>query len=163
MSIDTPFVPAPDAPPPASAATQTETERKRAIDILARTIYGEARGEPVRGKEAVACVVLNRVRRARLRGGYWWGGDVESVCRKPWQFSCWNEYDPNRAKLLAVDRTNRTFQTCLRVARRALAGTLQDPTKGATHYHTLNIEPPWARGRAACVIIGRHRFYNDIE
>ncbi len=138
-------------------------KRAREIDVLARTIYGEARGEPVRGKEAVAAIVLNRVRRARRLRGYWWGDDVESVCTKPWQFSCWNENDPNRAKIEAVENSNSTFKTCLRVARRALAGTLKDPTKGATHYHTLNVSPPWAKGRAAAVIIGRHRFYNDVE
>ena len=163
MSIDTPFVPEPQGGVPASNEVKTDASRKREIDVLARTIFGEARGESVRGKEAVASVVLNRVRRARRRGGYWWGGDIESVCLKPWQFSCWNVNDPNRPKLLNVDRNNRTFQTCLRVARRAVAGTLKDPTYGATHYHTLNIEPPWASGRAACVIIGRHRFYNDVE
>ncbi len=163
MSIDSPGASAPQAANSMSAETPSQTNRKRDIDILARTIFGEARGEPVRGKEAVACVVLNRVRRARVRGGYWWGGDIQSVCLKPWQFSCWNDNDPNRAKILKVDRTHRVFQTCLRVARRALAGTLKDPTHGATHYHTLNVEPPWAQGRAACVIIGRHRFYNDVE
>lgn len=139
------------------------TKREREIDLLARTIYGEARGEPVRGKEAVAAVILNRVRRARQRRGYWWGDCIESVCTKPWQFSCWNDGDPNREKLLKVNGGNTVFKTCQRVARRAVAGTMKDPTKGATHYHTLNVTPPWANGRVACVIIGRHRFYNDVE
>ncbi len=137
--------------------------REQSIDVLARTIYGEARGEPVRGKEAVAAVVVNRVRRARLRNGYWWGHDIKSVCQKPWQFSCWNESDPNRDKLCAVTSANSVFKTCLRVARRAVAGTLKDPTAGATHYHALGIEPPWARGHEPSATIGRHKFYADIE
>lgn len=41
---------------------------QHAADVLARTLYGEARGESVRGKEAVAAVVMNRVRRARAAG-----------------------------------------------------------------------------------------------
>lgn len=133
------------------------------IDVLARTIYGEARGEPVRGKEAVAAVILNRVRLAKRRGGYWWGNDIQEVCTKPWQFSCWNDNDPNRQKLLNVDRDNTVFKTCLRVARRGARGALKDPTRGSTHYHTLNIDPPWSSGRGPTVIIGRHQFYNDIE
>lgn len=137
--------------------------RDRDIDVLARTIYGEARGEPVRGKEAVACVILNRVRRAKRRGGYWWGEDIESVCLKPWQFSCWNDEDPNREKLLKVTGANSVFKTCQRVARRAVGGAIKDPTEGATHYHNVRIEPPWSRGRPPTVIIGQHTFYNNVE
>ncbi len=145
-----------EAPPPDSAASD--------VDVLARTIYGEARGELVAGQEAVACVILNRVRRARDRGGrYWWGSSIDEVCRRPWQFSCWNTDDPNRSKIEAVGKDNKTFKTCLRVARRAVAGTLKDVTEGATHYHASSINPPWATRRGPCAEIGNHLFYNDIE
>lgn len=40
-------------------------DRAVAIDTLARTIWGEARGESQTGQEAVANVVVNRVRRRR--------------------------------------------------------------------------------------------------
>lgn len=135
-----------------------------AADVLARTLWGEARGEKVRGIEAVAAVVMNRVRRAQNRGGrYWWGNSIQQVCQKPWQFSCWNPGDPNRAKLEQVSEQDRTFRICLRVARRAAAGVLDDPTGGATHYHTQNVAPPWARGRTPSASIGNHLFYNDVE
>ena len=134
------------------------------VEILARTIYGEARGEKISGKEAVANVVLNRVAKAQARGGrYWWGATVRDVCLKKWQFSCWNANDPNRSKILRVSRENRTYQTCLRIARRAIAGTLKDLTDGATHYHANYVFPPWARGRMYCAEIGNHQFYNDVE
>lgn len=134
------------------------------IDVLARTIYGEARGELVRGQEAVAAVVINRVRRARERGGrYWWGSTISEVCLKAWQFSCWNENDPNREKIETVTADNRTFRACLRVARRAVNGTLKDPTNGATHYHASTVQPAWSRRRAPCAEIGRHQFYSDVE
>ena len=131
--------------------------------LLARTLYGEARGEPVRGKEAVAAVILNRVRRSRDRGGYWWGDDIAQVCLKPWQFSCWNDDDPNRVKVENVGPRNRVFQSCLRIARRAITGALDDPTHGATHYHGAAANPPWARGRAPSAEIGGHVFYVGIE
>lgn len=127
-------------------------------DILARTLYGEARGESVRGKEAVACVIMNRTRRAS-----WWGKTVAEVCRHPWQFSCWNEADPNRAKIMRVDDSDRVFRICVRIARRAIAGVLDDPTKGATHYHTRTILPNWARALSPSAEIGNHLFYNDVE
>jgi len=134
------------------------------VEILARTIYGEARGEKIPGKEGIANVILNRVRKAKSRGGnYWWGSTVHEVCLKKWQFSCWNINDPNRAKLLQVSAGNRTYQTCLRIARRAIAGTLKDATRGATHYHASNVSPLWARGRMYSAEIGNHQFYSDVE
>lgn len=132
------------------------------VDTLARTIWGEARGEPVRGREAVAACVMNRVAKAEARGGHWWGSTVVEVCRAPWQFSCWNETDPNREKLLAVDTRDRVFQSCRRIARRAVRGTLIDPTGGATHYHHEDLLPWWAKGRGPTRKIGRHLFYRNI-
>ena len=40
------------------------------VDILARTIYGEARGEGQEGMEAVACVVMNRYKDHKWYTGY---------------------------------------------------------------------------------------------
>lgn len=133
-----------------------------AVDTLARTLWGEARGEPVRGIEAVAAVVVNRVRRAVAEGGCWWGGSVIDVCRKPWQFACWNPSDPNRAKLMAVGPSDPVFATCLRVARRAMAGVLPDPTGGATHYHRVGAHPAWAAGCVPSAEIGNGVFFNTV-
>ncbi|MDV7341732.1 cell wall hydrolase [Terasakiella sp. A23] len=133
-----------------------------AIDTLARTLYGEARGEKVRGLEAVAAVIINRVEKAIQRGGYWWGADVENVCLRPWQFSCWNVNDPNREKILTIDGKNKIFATCCRIARRAVFGALKDPTKGATHYHRTGLLPAWARNQIPCAEVGHHVFYKDI-
>lgn len=144
--------------PPAPGASRAE-----AIDTLARTLWGEARGEPVRGIEAVAAVIVNRVRLARARGGFWWGDSVVAVCRKPYQFSCWNADDPNRPKLLAVKETDPVFAICLRIARRAVSGAPPDPTDGCTHYHARSVHPAWARGLAPKAEIGTHLFYDDVE
>jgi spore germination cell wall hydrolase CwlJ-like protein len=140
---------------PAVAGADDDT----AVDTLARTLWGEARGEPVRGIEAVAAVVMNRVAAARQHPGMWWGDGVASVCRKPMQFSCWNRDDPNAAKLRAVRAGDPVFNACLRIARRAVAGLLADPTAGATHYHTKSTAPRWAAGLAPTAEIGNHLFY----
>ena len=131
-----------------------------AVDVLARTIWGEARNQGAKGMEAVACVVLNRVAIAQKNGSqYWWGHCVVSVCQKPFQFSCWNANDPNRAKLMAVTDKNIHFATALRIARRAINGVLHDYTGGSTHYHTKPVSPHWAQGVTPEVIIGSHIFY----
>lgn len=118
---------------------------------------------PSSPRRAEAFGKVNRVRRARERGGYWWGDTLGGVCQKPWQFSCWNEGDPNREKILAVTPKNRSFQSCIRIARRAAAGAIDDPTGGSTHYHAKYVNPPWARRKAPSAEIGRHLFYANIE
>ncbi len=137
--------------------------RAHDIDILARTLFGEARGERRTGQEAVAAVVLNRVARAERLGGYWWGRTVAEVCLKPWQFSCWNADDPNRERIATVAEGHPAFDQCRAIAAKAVDGRLDDPTSGATHYHALGLVPRWARDRTPCAIIGRHLFYNDVE
>ncbi len=129
------------------------------IETLARTIWGEARGEGCAGMAAVAAVIMNRVRVAKSRGGYWWGSSIIAVCRKPWQFSCWNADDPNRDKMLALDGRDLYFATALRIARRAFYGALEDPTGGATHYHAAGMTPSWSRNEKPVAVIGRHVFY----
>jgi spore germination cell wall hydrolase CwlJ-like protein len=132
-------------------------------DILARTLWGEARGESKAGRQAVASVVLNRIAYARAKGGrYWWGNDIVSVCLKPWQFSCWNASDPNRAKLESVGESNKAFLQCLRIAADALSGRLADSIEGATHYHVEGLSPPWAKNREPVARIGKHVFYKDV-
>ncbi len=144
--------------------TQKEFYHEMAVDVLARTIFGEARGEPHEGLIAVACVVLNRVKVAQKRGGkYWWGHDIITVCQKPYQFSCWNRSDPSYKRLLEVTEKNIHFATCLRIARRAVIGTLKDNTNGATHYHADYVSPYWAQGERPIKTIGRHIFYKLVE
>ncbi len=143
---------------PAIAREQTGFDaRQREIDVLARTLWGEARGEGEAGMAAVAAVIVNRARRPG-----WWGRDIVEICKRPWQFSCWNAGDPNREKLLRVGNDDAAFAAALRIARLALAGALPDPTQGATHYHAAQIQPGWARGREPAARIGGHLFYSDI-
>ena len=44
--------------------------QKNDLDILARTLYGEARGEGTEGMEAVANVIMNRYRKPKWYSGY---------------------------------------------------------------------------------------------
>ncbi len=124
------------------------------VDTLARTIWGEARGEGSAGMQAVANVVLNRVAKAG-----WWGDCIIAVCQKPYQFSCWNRDDPNYVRLQRIESDDLHFATALRIARRAVYGVLDDITKGADHYHASGIYPLWTRGERPVSVIGNHIFY----
>lgn len=124
-------------------------------DTLARTLWGEARGEGPRGMSAVASVILNRV----VRPG-WWGRDIVTICRAPFQFSCWLENDPNRAKLMAVTTADPAYDAARAIARLAVTGGLADITGGADSYYADgSTAPQWAKGLQPVAVIGRHRFY----
>lgn len=124
------------------------------IDTLARTILGEARGEPWLGKVAVAWVIRNR---ADHPG--WWGSDIVSVCRHSGQFDCWRESDPNYPIILAANLDQRDFQACYAAACAVVSGAVEDPAHGATHYYNpAVVTPPWASVFVETAVIEHHRF-----
>jgi N-acetylmuramoyl-L-alanine amidase len=133
------------------------------VDTLARTLWGEARGEGEAGMIAVAAVVRNRIDlSARLGGRHWWGHDWISVCRARGQFAAWNPGNPNRVKLLTVKDSDPDFRLAKRVAADAVAGRIEDPTFGATTYKAAAQPWPysWGHFRLPLVEIGKHAFYD---
>lgn len=135
------------AAPPAPASMDT-------LDVLARTIWAEARSEGVAGMEAVASVILTRAAHPR-----WWGSDVRSVCLAPRQFSCWNEDDSQYERIRSVTDAEPLFRQATEIAKRALAGEIEDHTGGADHYFNPKFaNPSWARGVTPAAEIGAHRF-----
>ena len=133
------------------------------LDVMARTIWGEARGEGIAGMQAVAFVILNRVAIAQEKKGYWWGNSILEVCQKPYQFSCWLKDDPNYRQLIAVTEADPIFALAKRTASRAVFGFLPDVTYGADHYHARTILPHWAEGQTPSARIGRHIFYKLVK
>ncbi|WP_375460022.1 cell wall hydrolase [uncultured Enterovirga sp.] len=121
---------------PGNGAAITYTERD--LDRAARTIIGEARGQPRDGKAAVAHVIRNRV----VAGGY--GADPTSVVQAPHQFEPWSR---RRAELEAIDSNSPDFQEAHALAKAAFDGTEADPTKGATHF--ANVGTVAERGDSA--------------
>lgn len=134
------------------------TDRDEQIDIMARTAWGEARGEGQSGMQAVLNVVMNRVKK-----GSWYGATPKEVCLKKYQFSCWLDSDPNKAKLLAVDESDKDFAKAKYLATLAYDGELTDITKGATNYVNLatlgNNVPDWVGKLEKSTTIGNHSFY----
>lgn len=136
--------------------------------IAARTVFGEARGEPYEGKKAVAHVLLNRLRAGDSQGA----PTLAAVCLRPLQFSCWNRGDPNLSMLLAAGFDDSALRDSFRALLEAFDET--DPTKGATHYLTaaayerMQKSPApdaknWAKGVGPAAVIGGHLFFNNID
>ncbi|UVE47624.1 cell wall hydrolase [Pseudomonas chlororaphis] len=139
----------------------TATEKDR--DILARTLWGEARGEGLAGQIAVAWTIRNRVNDGRTKS--WWGEGYAGVCQAPYQFSCWNKNDPNYQFLSGAKPIQAgQFAQALRAADQVIAGAVPDPTGGATHYYatTMPKVPAWAAKARQTVRIGQHVFFKDV-
>lgn len=142
-------------------------------DVLARTVYGEARGESDLGRLAVAYVACNRaviaaryVLKHGKRHPLYGGGSIAEACLAPWQFSCWNNTDANLKKLLLVDLESDAGAPSLWAARTAIDRTAPDPTNGATNYFTamaphdgMDWPPKWAESMKLVASIGAHNFY----
>ena len=132
------------------AFTKDETE----IMYLAKTIWGEARGESTKGQQAVANVIMNRVKK-----GGWYGATVEEVVLKPYQFSCWNDTDPNFEKLQNLQANDPQLAGALQIAKKAYYGQLEDITGGAINYHAKSVNPYWSKSMTKTATIGNHIFY----
>jgi spore germination cell wall hydrolase CwlJ-like protein len=139
----------------------TVTEKDR--DILARTLWGEARGESLVGQIAVAWTIRNRVNDGKEKS--WWGEGYAGVCQKPYQFSCWNRNDPNYTYLSGARQIpSREFAQAQIAADQVIAGKVPDPTGGATHYYatTMPTAPAWATKAKQTLKLGRHIFLKDV-
>ncbi|AOE63803.1 cell wall hydrolase [Pseudomonas corrugata] len=139
----------------------TVSEKDR--DILARTLWGEARGEGLAGQIAVAWAIRNRVEDGRAKS--WWGEGYAGVCQAPYQFSCWNKNDPNYPCLSgAKPIPPKQFAQAQRAADLVISGAEPDLTKGATHYYatTMPKAPAWAAKATQTLRLGNHLFFKDV-
>lgn len=133
------------------------TDKDEQIDYMARTAWGEARGEGQAGMQAVINVIMNRV-----KAGGWYGTTPKDVCLKKSQFSVWNKNDPNYTKMLAVDEKDSSFKMAKALATLAYNGQLADITNGATNYlalGSLSSVPSWVTKMEQVASIGNHTFY----
>lgn len=132
-------------------------------DVLARTLWGEARGESLVGQIAVAWTIRNRVNDGKARS--WWGEGYTGVCQKPYQFSCWNRNDPNYASLSGAKSIPFRELAQVRIAAdQVIDGKVPDPTGGATHYYATSMKTPpaWAAKAKQTLKLGGHAFFKDV-
>jgi spore germination cell wall hydrolase CwlJ-like protein len=82
------------------------------------------------------------------------------ACQAPFLFDCWMPRHPQRAALLqAMRNADGRSAVCTRIAARAAAGALADPTEGATHWHRSDTLPGWAVGQVPTAEVGAFLFY----
>jgi N-acetylmuramoyl-L-alanine amidase len=124
-------------------------------EILARAIFGEARGSSKELKIAVAQTIQNRVKDNR------WPNTLEGVITQPYQFSCFNENDPNHNKVWNPEKVEpNSWKECLGIAKEVLEGKYKDSTSGANHYHTDKVNPKWSRNKTPIKKINNTLFFD---
>lgn len=127
----------------------------RAQECLAQAIWYEAASESEAGQRAVAQVVLNRVAHpawpASVCGVVYQGAERQTGCQ--FTFTCDGS--------LGRRASGATWARAQAIAARALAGDVYAPVGHATHYHTLWVNPYWARTLDHVGTIGAHRFYRN--
>jgi hypothetical protein len=125
----------------------------RALHCMTQAIYYEAAREPVRGQQAVAQVVLNRVRHPAY---------PHSVCGVVYQGSarptgCQFTFTCDGALRWAPQPA--LWKQAQDVARRALSGFVDKDVGSATHYHAAYVVPYWAPTLVKMTQVGQHIFY----
>lgn len=114
------------------------------LNCLAKVVYHEARGEPTRGQEAVAHVVVNRTEDPLFPKNYC------DVAYQPHQFTDILKSKPNQ--------NSEAWKNSVKVAMTVMLGTSEDPTKGAKYFYAQNlVKPQWARNKQK-IVIGNHTF-----
>ncbi len=150
-----------------SAMVQSEKtyggySKAQAVNIIARTIFVEARNEGERGMKMVASVIWNRA-----------NGDTDkltNVCKARKQFSCWNgmtdsEWLPSVFK--TKERSGSTWNVAKNLATQMVNGTFQK-SGDYTHYYAnrgsyaVTSTPAWARG-AKGTQCGNHIFFTNSD
>ncbi len=124
-----------------SSGSSSSSSNSSNVNLLARLIYGEARGEPYTGQVAVGAVVMNRVKSSSFPNS------ISGVIYQSGAFDAVRDGQIN----LTPDATAK------KAAQDAINGW--DPTYGAIYYFNPSTATnKWIWSRPMTVTIGRHRF-----
>jgi spore germination cell wall hydrolase CwlJ-like protein len=131
----------------------TALDASRELDCLTQAVYFEARGESPQGQQAVATVVLNRVKHPAFPksvcGVVFQGSNRRTGCQ--FSFAC----DGSMRR----GREASAWSRARKVAARALSGAVLGDVGSATHFHTTNVSPAWGPQMRRVAQVGLHVFY----
>lgn len=113
------------------------------IQLMARAINGEARGEPYEGQVAVGAVILNRVKSSQFPNS------ISGVIYQAGAFTAVSDGQ--------INSPISENSTVYKAARDAINGW--DPTGGCIYYFNPNTATnKWIWSRPLVKVIGKHRF-----
>lgn len=124
-----------------SSSGGSSTNNSSNVNLLARVIYGEARGEPYTGQVAVGAVIMNRVRSSKF---------PNTIAGVVYQSGAFDAVEDGQVNLTPDS-------TAKKAAQDALNGW--DPSYGAIYYFNPNTATnKWIWSRPHVITIGKHRF-----
>ncbi len=124
-----------------NTSSSSQSTSSTDLNLLARVVYGEARGEPYTGQVAVAAVVLNRVKSSSFPN------TIAGVVYQSGAFDCVSDGQINLTP----------NQSAYNAARDALNGW--DPTYGCLfYYNPRTATSKWMLSRTVKLNIGNHAF-----
>ena len=124
-----------------SGTSSSSSQSSSDLNLLARCVYAEARGESYIGQVAVAAVVLNRVKSASFPN------TIAGVIYQPYAFSSVNDGQINLTP----------NETAYKAAQDALNGW--DPTYGCLYFYNASTSSSkWIYSRKTVVTYGNHVF-----
>lgn len=113
------------------------------VQLIARAVNGEARGEPYEGQVAVAAVILNRVKHSSFPNS------ISGVIYQPGAFTAVSDGQIN----VPIASNSTVYKAC----QDAMNGW--DPTGGAIYYFNPDTATnKWIWSRTFIKQIGKHRF-----
>lgn len=113
------------------------------VQLMARAINGEARGEPYEGQVAVGAVILNRVKDSRFPNS------ISGVIYQPGAFTAVSDGQ--------INASISEGSTVYKAAQDAMNGW--DPTGGCVYYFNPSTATnKWIWSRPLIKTIGKHRF-----
>ena len=124
-----------------SSSNSSTSNNSSNVNLLAKLVYGEARGEPYTGQVAVAAVVLNRVKSSSF---------PNTIAGVIYQSGAFDAVSDGQINMTPDSNAKKAAQD-------ALNGW--DPSYGAIYYFNPNTATnKWIWSRPMTVTIGKHRF-----
>jgi spore germination cell wall hydrolase CwlJ-like protein len=128
------------------------------LDLITRTVIGEAGREPDMGKAAVASVILNRMKQKNA-------ANAAAVVLAPKQFTTWQD---RPQELAAISPKSQAYQDAYNIVKNVASGDIPDPTNGALNYANVDTvrqsgntsAMKWINGMTNVNKIGSHTFGN---
>lgn len=121
------------------------------LDMVAFTLYKEARGEMSKGIEAVATVIYNRAHSKQDNM------DFYRVCLRHKQFSPYND-GTVMVPIPESRNEQRVLDYCYKIAQQVVDGTFKPLGNWNHHYNPDLADPEWADELKGAVKIGNHVF-----
>lgn len=120
------------------------------LELMARVVAAEARGESDAGQRAIAWVALNRLDEPET-----YGRTLTRVLLSPAQF----------AKPVPIADNSPAYWRAMHATTAALLGIGEDPSAGSLYFFRTDMTPwpAWAKHMQTRAVIGKHTFMAPVD